>query len=268
MNVISLFQYSIKLNIIIVLIVLLAIFSLISTLPIRGDSYSENIANTAAPVTINVLIYNGDGVISSSVNGIKNYLEYSNKENTVTNVHFNYSTTKKINSEILSSYDVLIVPGGLGKTYLNDPDIDVSDLKNFVYEGNGYVGICAGSYVASSHVDGYYDGWGIAPHINCKSVDYVGNLPISLTTHGKEILNNSEVGNIYEWNGPAMYKKANLNDSLAKYDNNKTSYQNYAAIMDDQYGSGRVILSGPHPELSPSKPEILDRMIIWASQKI
>lgn len=262
----KLFQFGIK--IVIAFLILITIFSLTSIFTINAESSNNNeTMNASTPVIINVLIYNGDGVISGSVNGIEDCLVSANNQNLVSNVRFNYHTTKGINSNILSSYDILIMPGGLGNTYLNNPDINIHDLKNFVYNGKGYVGICAGSYVASSHVDGYYDGWGIAPHIKCKNVNYVGNVPISLTSNGKNILNDSnEV--MYEWNGPAMYRTDNSDDSLAKYTDKKTSYPNYSAIMDDQYGSGRVILSGPHPELNPTKPKTLANMIIWASQKI
>ncbi|MGZ7043657.1 MAG: BPL-N domain-containing protein [Methanobacterium sp.] len=263
------FKISTYIEIIIATLILFIILGTLPTLEIKGDSLNtENTASATTPIIINVLIYDGDGVISNSVDGVEDCLENANMENIVSNVHFNYSTTKEINSEILSHYDILIMPGGLVSTYLKDPDINVNDLKEYVYNGKGYVGICAGSYVASSHVDGYYDGWGIASHINCKSVNYVGNLPISLTENGKNILNSSDMEELYEWNGPAMYKTTKLNGSLAEYADNKTCYQNYAAIMEDQYGSGRVILSGPHPELNTGNSKILVNMIMWASKKI
>ena len=241
--------------------------------------------NASTSVTVNVLIYDGEGVIPGSVDGIKDCLDYVNNENLDSDVHFNYSTTEEINSQTLSGYDVLIMPGGLGITYINNPEINGENLKNFVKNGNGYVGICAGAYAASKHVDGDYDGWGIAPNINSKSVDYVGNLPVSITSNGENSLNLQNSSNfvgqktsgffssqdsvtMYHWNGPAMYKTDGSNDSLAVYAANETGYQNYAAIATDIYGSGRVVLSGPHPELSPTKPEMLARMILWAAKKI
>jgi glutamine amidotransferase-like uncharacterized protein len=267
---------------IIVLLISFTIFGLISITSIEGNSLNveknsvytgnssniENNTHALTPATVKVLIYDGEGVIPGSVDGVEDCLNYYNNENLTSNVHFNYSTTQEVNSEVLSEYDVLIMPGGLASTYLEDPEIDAEDLKDFVYSGKGYVGICAGSYAASSHVDGYYDGWGIAPHIRSKSVDYVGELQISLTSSGKNVLNSSNVETLYHWNGPAMYRTDDTNDSMAEYADNETGYQNYAAIANDTYGSGRVILSGPHPELNPQKPEMLVRMILWASKKI
>lgn len=280
--------------IVIVLLILFALFGLASMTVINGNSLNsgksaENLLNAqihaSNHVTVNILIYDGEGVIPLSVDGIEDCLDYASSENLDSNVHFNYSTAEEINSQTLSGYDVLIMPGGLGITYINNPEINAEDLKNFVKDGNGYVGICAGAYAASKHVDGEYDGWGIAPDINSKSVDYVGNLSVSMTSNGENILDSQKFSNfsgqktsdflstsdsvtMYHWNGPAMYRTDGSSDSLAEYTSNETGYQNYAAIVGDTYGSGRVVLSGPHPELSPTKPEMLTRMILWAAKKI
>lgn len=266
---------------IIVLLILFTLSGLVSITAIEGNplnmgsTYADNSSNTEnnstyalTHVTVNVLIYDGEGVIPGSVDGVEDCLNDANNENIDPGIHFNYSTAEEINSETLSGYDVLIMPGGLASTYLENPEISSEDLKDFVKSGKGYVGICAGSYAASSHVDGYYDGWGLAPHINSKSVNYVGDLQISMTSNGKSILNTSNTETFYHWNGPAMYETDGSDDTIAEYTGNETGYQNYAAIVNDTYGSGRVILSGPHPELNPQNPEMLVRMILWASKDI
>lgn len=288
---------SYKRILIIVLLISFTLSSLISITAIEGDPsnsgknvmYADNLSDNSTyslnPAIVKVLIYDGDGVIPGSVDGVEDCLNYANNENLDPNVHFNYSTTKAINSETLAGYDVLIMPGGLASTYLENPEINSEDIKDFVKNGKGYVGICAGSYAASSHVDGYYDGWGIAPHINSKSVDYMGNLQISMTQNGENILSTSDTETLYHWNGPAMYETYGSNVTLAEYKDNETDYQDYAAIVNDTYGSGRVILSGPHPELNlqkskifvggkikdfpqPQNPEMLVRMILWAAKEI
>ena len=232
-----------------------------------GNNSSDTVY-AANPVTVKVLIYSGSDTLSSSVNGIKSSLDYANSHNSVPNVKFVYATSSSINSTTLSSYDVLIMPGGTsGRSYLSNSKIKGADIKKFVSSGKGYVGICAGSYAASYKVDGYYSGWGLAPDVNCKAVSYVGQLPISMTSSGKSILNYTGTQTVYHWNGPAMYIKSPA-FSMATYANSKTGYTNYAAIVGDTYGSGRVVLSGPHPELSPQKPAMLARMILWSAKKI
>jgi len=252
----------------ILITLLLFLFTTIVSAPIMtAESNSSNAAYAANTTTIKVLIYNGNDALSSSVSGIKSTLNYINSHNSVPNVRFTYATSSYINSATLSSYDVLIMPGGTsGKSYLGNSKIKGADIKKFVSSGKGYVGICAGSYAASYNVDGYYYGWGIAPNVNCKAVSYRGQLPISMTSNGKNILKYSGTQTVYHWNGPAMYIKTGA-FSMAAYADSKTRYKSYAAIVGDTYGSGRVVLSGPHPELPPTKPAMLARMIMWAAKK-
>ena len=68
-------------------------------------------------------------------------------------------------------------------------------------------------------------------------------------------------------NGPAMYTN-NSQIVMANFADNNTGYQNFAAIIAETEGSGRVILSGPHPELYPENPRLLTYMILWCSNKI
>ena len=48
---------------------------------------------------------------------------------------------------------------------------------------------------------------------------------------------------------------------LAWYNDDKTGYKSYTAIITDTYGKGKVVLCGPHPELEPEHPEILFKLI-------
>jgi glutamine amidotransferase-like uncharacterized protein len=72
---------------------------------------------------------------------------------------------------------------------------------------------------------------------------------------------------IYMDTGPAM-TTSNNQIVMATYADNNTGYLNYPAIIEDTYGSGRVILSGPHPEMNPQNPQLLTNMLLWASKKI
>jgi glutamine amidotransferase-like uncharacterized protein len=216
---------------------------------------------------IKVLIFNGDGVMEESVEGIEDTLNDTNNQNLTPYYQYNYSTSNVINSKTLSTYDVLILPGGDASTYINSEELDRGAIKQFVSDGKGYLGICAGAYVASSRVDGYYTGWGIASDVNTKNQEYEGLLPISLTTYGKKVLNDTPLQNLHLENGPAMYTdKSQI--IMATYTDNETGYQNYAAILGETYGNGRVLLSSIHPEMDPQNPKILANMIRWAAKKI
>jgi glutamine amidotransferase-like uncharacterized protein len=216
---------------------------------------------------INVLIFNGDGVMEESVVGIEDTLNDTNNQNLTPYYHFNYSTSNVINSKTLSAYDVLIIPGGDASTYIDSEELDSGSIKQFVSGGKGYLGICAGAYVASNRVDGYYSGWGLASDVNTKNQDYEGLLPISMTSYGTKVLSKSSLQNFHLENGPAMYT-ANSQIIMATYADNETGYQNYAAILGETYGTGRILLSSIHPEMKPQNPQILANMIIWTAKKI
>ncbi len=213
---------------------------------------------------VNVLIYDGTGTMSSSVSGLENCLDELNNKSS--NKKFIYSTAVEINSQTLQGYDVLIMPGGDASEYIQNSKIDNSSIKQFVSSGKGYLGICAGAFAASNYVDGYYSGWGLEPDVTAETVDYVGTLSISTTSNGKKLSDSSDV-TIYHQNGPALY----TNDTehvLSTFSDNNTGYEGYADMVGESYGSGRVLLSGSHPELEPENQELLENMLLWLSKNL
>jgi glutamine amidotransferase-like uncharacterized protein len=229
------------------------------------SSSTETLNAAGAVKTIKVLIYSGSEASTNCVNGIKRALDYANTNSVIADVIFSYSTSTIINSATLTGYDVLAMPGGSGGYYyLNSGSISGSAIRNFVASGKGYIGICAGAYSAASHTDYYYDGWGIAPHVRCKAVSYEGGLPLQITSAGEQVLGTSGTKTLAHYNGPAMYISGNA-QVFATYGDGSTGYNGYAAIVGDYYGNGRVVLSGPHPELSPLVPTFVSKLIYWAA---
>lgn len=225
-------------------------------------AYGEGTENKV----IKVLIYNGVYSSSNGVNGIKNALNYANTYNIIPGVTFTYSTSTVINSATLTPYNLLAMPGGNGGYYyLNSGSISSTAIKNFVYNGGGYLGICAGAYAAAQYTDGWYNGWGVAPHVNCKEINYEGGVPLQITTAGQEIFGYGGIKTLAHFNGPAMYISGNA-VIFATYADSATGYKNYAAIVGDYYGKGKVVLCGPHPELSPQVPTFVAQLINWAAE--
>ena len=231
-----------------------------STLQATVKSY----VSTTSTKTIRVLIYNGNGAGTTYVNGIISALHTANTKNLVPGYRFSYSTSKTITSPILSNYDLLAMPGGTsGKIYLNS--ISSSVIRNFVSSGHGYLGICAGAYAGSSYVNGLYSAWGVATNVRCKAVSHTGNLRVTMTSSGSHLLATSGTITLAYCNGPAMYQYGGSIITFATYTDNSNGHQRYGAIVGDTYGKGRAILIGPHPELTPQKPFLLAKMIIWAA---
>ncbi len=225
----------------------------------------SNNNNNTSSVT-KVLIYDGQGVMGSSVEGIEDTLNDSNNQNISAKNKFVYNTSSVINSNTLSGYDVLIMPGGEAADYLSNDEIDSNSIKQFVSSGKAYIGICAGAYAGSNYITGQQAGWGLAPDVNTISEDYEGLLQISTTSYGTKILNNS-LTNIHMDSGPAMTTN-NSQIVMATFADNNTGYINNPAIIGEAYGSGRVILSGPHPEMDPENPQLLTNMLLWVTKKI
>ena len=229
-------------------------------------STAKTVSSTSTK-TVRVLVYNGNGAITSCVSGIKTALTSVNNNNLVPGYKFTYATSTSISSSILSNYDLLVMPGGSsGKTYLNSLSSSAkSAIKSFVYSGHGFLGICAGAYAGSQYVDGLYAGLGVAPHVRSKAVYHEGTLPVTMTSSGSSLLGFSGTLNLAHYNGPAMYASGGSITTFATYADSSTGYKGYGAIVGDTYGSGRSVLSGPHPELSPQNPTLLAKMMIWAS---
>ena len=250
----------------------------ISTQNLQSSQYTNNTSHVSTTSTtikttgnaagspsknIRVLIYSGTGSIASCVNGIKICLATANNNNLIPGYTFTYSTSTSITSSILANYDVLAMPGGSsGKTYINY--VSQSAVRNFVSSGHGYLGICAGAYAGSTYVGGSgvsYNGWGVAPHVYSKVYNHEGNLQVSMTTSASQLLGSSGTTTIVHYNGPAMY-----GSGFTRFANYASgSYSGYAAIVGDTYGSGRSVLTGPHPELAPQNSLLLSKLVVWAA---
>ncbi len=216
--------------------------------------------------TIKVLIYSGVYTSLNCVTGLKTALDYANTHNLIPGIHFTYATSTVINSATLAGYNLLAMPGGDGGSlYLGSSSINGAAIKNFVSNGGGYLGICAGAYAGSNYVDGRYNGWGVAPDVNAKPVSYTGLLSMKFTSAGQQILGRTGTINIEHYNGPALYVTGGNAVVLATYADSHTGYQGYADIVGDYYGKGRSVLMGSHPELSPQYPDIIAKLIVWAA---
>jgi glutamine amidotransferase-like uncharacterized protein len=245
----------VKIKILLPLIVLLIILNLA-----LGDSSWED-TNQTSFHHINVLVYSGSGTSANCVYQIENCLDQANNENYISGVRFTYKTSNVIDNNSLSGYDVVIMPGSSeGYDYLDNDEINVSDLKSFIASGKGFIGICAGAYSGAEYTENWYSGWGVAPNVVNQPYLETGNVTIKATSSGD--LQKYDVEWISHINGPAMTTSSDA-VTFATYDEN-SSYEGYAAIVGDHYGEGRSVLSGVHPELTPQNAEILVNLIMWA----
>ncbi len=173
----------------------------------------------------------------------------------------------------LREHDVLIFPGGSGSKQGNAlGEIGRERVREFVKNGKGLIGICAGAYLASCDYD-----WSLNL-LDAKVIDRkhwnrgFGNVDIALTQKGREVLGvDGGKASIYYHQGPLLAPAGNPDipdfESLAVYigeiaENNapRGVMPGTTAIARCTIGKGRVFCFSPHPE----KTQGLESMVLEA----
>jgi predicted deacylase/glutamine amidotransferase-like uncharacterized protein len=174
----------------------------------------------------------------------------------------------------LSQFDVAIFPGGSMRgqaTALQNSGRDA--IRGFVKEGGGYVGICAGAYLASNNYD---------VSLRILDADVIdrshwargrGPVPVEFTTEARARFGMSKSRHsILYVNGPIYAPSGDpeLPDFqvLARYRGEVTKegvpggvMPGTPAIVVSDFGKGRVVCSSPHPEQTEGLEEMLRRLV-------
>jgi len=96
-----------------------------------------------------------------------------------------FITSEEIRSGKLSNFDVLINGGGReGKIRRNITDSGLEKIREFVKSGGGFIGICAGAYLAINAKNGLHtvNSW----NLNHYDIG-IGHTKLEFTSLGKEI---------------------------------------------------------------------------------
>jgi len=141
-----------------------------------------------------------------------------------------------LNREFLSQVDILAIPGGIGDSDEFDAifsEVHVKAVRDFVYAGGKYLGVCMGAYWAGSH---YFDLlWEIEP------VRYISQPDADIETEGPTIAQvtwDDQEESMYFYDGCAFVGWTKDCDVVA-------AYQNGDAMAIYQ---GNLGLIGCHPE--------------------
>lgn len=179
---------------------------------------------------------------------------------------------------VLKDYDVLIVPGGSGSKQAEriEPS-GRENIRNFVKGGGGFVGICAGSYLASSDYT-----WSLNL-LNAKVLDRkhwargTGPVQLKMTDSGKDALHQADEVEVYYGQGPLLApddeKDLPKYEELATYASEVTKegvpggvMVGTTAIARAPFGDGRVICFSPHPEVVDGPNEMIMKGVRWAAK--
>lgn len=172
-------------------------------------------------------------------------------------------TAADIRNGKLNDLDVVIQPGGSGGSqgrHLGEGGRE--KIRDFLKNGGGFIGICAGAYLASADYS-----WSLNI-LDAKVMDRKhwargkGTVELALSESGQELLQvEGDRLEIYYGQGPLLAPANNPNipdfDSLATFNTEiakngapKGVMKGTTAIARGKYGKGRVICFSPHPELT------------------
>lgn len=228
-------------------------------------------ANTGSPIRIAVFKDQG---VSDKVSHLHDLLESRP----------NFKVLQLSGSDIrdgkLREQDVVIFPGGSGSKEAASLDkLGRDEVRSFVRKGGGYVGICAGAYLASADYE-----WSL--HIlDAKVLDRAhwarghGDVEVSLTQAGQKFFASpNERPTILYWQGPLLAPagKTEIPDyevlgtfatEIAENGAPKGVMPGTTAIAQGRYGAGRVFCFSPHPERTPDVQKYVIDAIQWAATR-
>jgi hypothetical protein len=189
-------------------------------------------------------------------------------------------TADEIRAGQLRDCQVLIHPGGSGSQQGKAlGEEGRAKVREFVSSGGGYVGICAGAYLATCDYD-----WSLGI-LDAKVLDRqhwargTGDVDIGLSPRGQALLGIEKPRTtIYYHQGPLLAPADNPDiadyDPLAVFEGEiakngapKGVMPGTTAIAAGPHGKGRVICFSPHPERSPGLEEFVHRAVLWSSQR-
>ncbi len=181
----------------------------------------------------------------------------------------------------LKDYRVLIVPGGSGSAEAKAlGEKGREEIKSFVSDGGNYVGICAGSYLATSDYE-----WSLGI-LNAKVVDRKhwarghGPVQIAFTDSGKAVLGTKDdQAEIVYWQGPLLAPGdakdvARLRPWPAMRPRSRRTsapkgvMKSTVAIAAGTFGKGRVLCFSPHPEKTDATHYLLKAALQWLKEPV
>ena len=185
---------------------------------------------------------------------------------------------RDIRNGILRQFDSIVFTGGTGSGQAKGlMEVGRGKVRDFVEGGGGYVGICAGSYLACSGFD-----WGLGLlSMKTKSSKWrrgKGMVKVKLTPKGRSIFGSLPTRSILYANGPILELDPSADGvpwtSLATFEtemalNNtpKGIMSGSPAIVCGPCGQGRVLCFSPHPEQSKGYGRLVSKAIHWASNQ-
>ncbi|HWA99767.1 MAG TPA: BPL-N domain-containing protein [Pirellulales bacterium] len=191
--------------------------------------------------------------------------------------------TKRVKGEdirngVLADFDVLIQPGGSGsKQAATLGEEGRENIRKFVDAGGGYLGVCAGAYLASADYS-----WSLGL-LDAKVVDRAhwargtGDVELRVSDKGCKLLGiqNDKV-TVYYGQGPLLAPADNATipdyEELAVYETEIAKKGAPTGVMKGTtaaargaFGRGHVFCFSPHPEKTAGLDNFITSAVRWAA---
>ena len=184
---------------------------------------------------------------------------------------------EEIDAGMLRHFNVVLFPGGSstrqGESLGN---VDRNRVRQFIEQGGGYVGICAGAFLATT------DWPNSLSILDAKTYSHQwkrgrGVVRMELTPQGRQILGVDRLWcDVRYHNGPILVpaQRKDLPDyqPLAIFRSEVAEYGpkgimvGTPAIVAGQFGRGRVLCFSPHPEATKGLEEMVRHGVLWAGR--
>lgn len=228
-------------------------------------------ADAASPAEIRVAVYADDGAMKEGIANVQRCL--ADAEGVATKT----IAADDIRRGALEAFDVVIFPGGSGSKQAKTLGKEgCEQVRRFVSDGGGYVGICAGVYLASAEYP-----WALRL-LDAHVVDDAhwargaGDVKLRLSPRGREAFGADESVTVYYEQGPLLApgEKDDIADyellaayetEIAKNGAPQGVMKGTGAIARGEFNEGRVVCFSPHPEKTPAARSFVADAVRWAA---
>jgi len=218
---------------------------------------------------LRVAIFRADGVFGTGVARLTETLEAAG------GIYVAVVDELDIRRGVLRQFDVAVFSGGSGSRQGNAlEESGRHEVVEFVRGGGGYLGICAGAYLACVNFS-----WGLGI-LNARTRDSrwrrgQGPVELEITEAGNEVLAGpSDRFEVRYANGPVIEAAgveglppfetwAWFRTELAENDTPEGIMVDSPAFAAGEFGAGRVVIYSPHPESHDELRPLVERTVRW-----
>lgn len=223
----------------------------------------------AAKRPLSIAIYEGAGSGQSGVDNV------ADRAKQIPGTKITRIPADQMGTVDLSQFDIIAFSGGSGSGQAKAiGEAGRANVKKFVANGGGYLGICAGAYLATAGYD-----WSLGI-LNAKTVSPKWQrgrtfVDLEVTPEGEPII--GKVDSVFKCrynNGPiitAMGRKdlpeftttAYFRSEISENDSPVGVMINSPAAAYAPFGKGRVFIISPHTENTPGLENFVPRALLW-----